>query len=62
MVNDISSVSVGVASIDGNPDRVAIVLNGVSVQVVPELARQIAIQLIMTADYLDPPEEKPDDL
>lgn len=47
------AVSVGVANVDGQKNRVILMLENHGCTVSAGFARHIAVQLIMTADYID---------
>lgn len=57
-MNTDSVISVGVSSDTGRADRVAVTINGVAAYLTPSLARQIAVQIIMIADFLHPPNQE----
>ena len=54
------AVSVGVANVDGQKDRVTLMLENHGCTVSTDFARHIAVQLIMTADYIDQMEKEED--
>ena len=57
MSKDSEHVAVGIESTEGQPDKVYITTHWGSIALGAELARKLALQMIMIADFIETPEE-----